>query len=129
MDPSSEIVCTLLWIYSMESFVYKQLNAATRDHDPAFVNTLGPMCKALYVIVGSAESERPVDSTSLSNFKHTDLYRGLSLPDDIVQQYKDLIGEDFHMGGFSSTSLDLPTSIGFALRNQSKGNTPVLMHI
>jgi len=45
----------------MESFVYKQLNAATRDHDPAFVNTLGPMCRALMTIVAFAEENRAVD--------------------------------------------------------------------
>ena len=105
------------------------MNAATRNHDPSYVNTLGPMCKALLYILFGAERSRHRDCSSLCTDKHNDLYRGLSLPDEIVQQYKDLIGKNFNMGGFSSTSLDLPTSIGFALRNQQKGNTPVLMHI
>ena len=84
-NPTSDVVCALLWIYSMETFVYSSLNAATRDHDPAYVNTLGPLAQALGYIVFRAESKRPKDSSSLPGNKFSDLYRGISLPDSVVQ--------------------------------------------
>jgi len=62
-NPSSEILCLLLWIYSMECFVYKQLNAATRDNDQSYVATLGPMCLCLGTIIEGAESSAPEDCT------------------------------------------------------------------
>ena len=42
-NPSSNIVRGLLYIYSMETFVYSTLNTATRDHDQTKILTLGPM--------------------------------------------------------------------------------------
>ena len=83
-DPASEIVCALLWIYSMESFVYKQLNAATRDHDPSYVDTLGPMCQALGTIVEVTEHSRQSDPSSVSKVGKFNLYRGISLPNEVV---------------------------------------------
>ena len=54
-DPKADIVCGLLYVYSMETFVYSTLNTATRDHDSTKIMTLGPMAAALGEIVGWAE--------------------------------------------------------------------------
>ena len=105
-DPSADIVCGLLYIYSMETFVYSTLNTGTRDHDESKIMTLGPMTAALAEIVNFTESKRKKDSESLPSDKLTDLYRGLSLPPDVIQQYQNLKGKKFNMGGFSSTSLN-----------------------
>ena len=50
-DPKADIVCGLLYIYSMETFVYSTLNTATRDHDSTKIMTLGPLAAALTYIV------------------------------------------------------------------------------
>ena len=76
----------------METFVYSTLNTATRDHDPTKIQTLGPMARALRVIIEDAESERGKDEESLDNKKLTDLYRGLTLPADVIDQYRSLKG-------------------------------------
>ena len=105
-NPKADIVCALLYIYSMETFVYSTLNTATRDHDSSKIFTLGPMAAALAWIVNGAESNRVVDSESLPTDKLTSLYRGLSLPDDVIDQYKNMKGKIFRMGGFTSASFD-----------------------
>ena len=43
----SDIVCALLYIYSMETFVYSTVNSATRDHDKSKIKNLGPLARAL----------------------------------------------------------------------------------
>ena len=43
----SNIVCTLLYIYSLETFVYSTLNTAIKDHDTSKIGTLGPLACAL----------------------------------------------------------------------------------
>ena len=69
----------------METFVYSTLNTGTRDHDSTKIKTLGPFATALGLIVGGAESFRAPDSETLPCDILTDLYRGLSLPIDVIQ--------------------------------------------
>ena len=54
-NPSSEIVYALLFIYSMETFVYSVVNKGTRDHDRSKIHTLGPYARALRWIVDCTE--------------------------------------------------------------------------
>jgi len=56
LDPSAEIVSGMLYIYSMETFIYSALNTATRDHDFSKIMTLGPMAYTLGEIVAEAEN-------------------------------------------------------------------------
>ena len=55
INPKADIVCALLYIYTMETFVYSTLNTATRDHDSTKIFTLGPIAAALGQIVDRAE--------------------------------------------------------------------------
>ena len=64
-DPKSAISCGLLYIYSMETFIYSALNSASRDHDKTKIFTLGPLSRALNETVVYAECSRPEDSESL----------------------------------------------------------------
>ena len=84
-DPKTDIVRALLYIYSMETFVYSTLNTATRDHDSSKIFTLGPMAAALAVIVAGAECKREKDPETLPTDKLTSLYRGLCLPSDVIE--------------------------------------------
>ena len=113
----------------METFVYADLNSASRDHDKTKIFTLGPLSKALDYIVELAECNRPEDSESLATSSFTDLYRGLTLPPSVIKQYQDRTGKKFFMGGFTSTSIHLQEAINYALKNNDSKNLPVLMHI
>ena len=113
----------------METFVYADLNSASRDHDKTKIFTLGPLSRALDTIVQDAERNRPEDSESLAEWQFTDLYRGLTLPASVIKQYQDKTGKMFFMGGFTSTSIHLQEAINYALKNNDEQNLPVLMHI
>ena len=57
------------------------------------------------MIVRDTEKKRSKDKESLpSSGAVTTLYRGLSLPLCVINDYKNLKGQEFHMGGFASTS-------------------------
>ena len=45
-DPTSEIVALLTYIYQQESFVYVELNRASKFKDHTRIPTLGPFAKA-----------------------------------------------------------------------------------
>ena len=58
-DPSHKIVKTLLYIYSMETFVVYGLNTATREKNADKITTFGPLAVALMWILLGAEDSRP----------------------------------------------------------------------
>ena len=50
-DPNNEFVKTLIYLYSMESFIYKEMNKASRKKDVSKIKFYGPFASALgYVI-------------------------------------------------------------------------------
>ena len=53
-DPSCPMVKTLLYIYQIECFVYRELNHASRFKDTSKIKTLGPYGRALYSIISGA---------------------------------------------------------------------------
>ena len=62
MNPDLKIVQNILYVYSMETFIYSCLNTACREQDHNKILTLGPLCIALAVILQKAESKRPYDN-------------------------------------------------------------------
>lgn len=42
---------SIIFLYSLETFLYKTLNKATRDYDESKVGTLGPFAYALDMIL------------------------------------------------------------------------------
>ena len=54
MNPNSVITKSILFMYSMETFLPYNLNKAERDRDPNKLMSLGPFAKALNTISGLA---------------------------------------------------------------------------
>ena len=50
MDPYSKITKSILFMYSMETFLPYTLNKAERDEDATKVESLGPFASALRLI-------------------------------------------------------------------------------
>ena len=50
-DPSQNLVKTLIYIYSMESFISKELNRASRSKDIEKIKMYGPLASALSFII------------------------------------------------------------------------------
>ena len=104
--PAHKVTCRILFIYSMETFVYSALNTATRTQDESKVLTLGPLAQALTQILMGAEQHRASDPESFVPGTYTSLYRGLKLTKDQVGEYKQHNGKLINLCGFNSTSLD-----------------------
>ena len=56
--PYSNIVSTILYIYSLETFLPKAVNDASRERNVEKIDSLGPLAKVLMLIVGYANSWR-----------------------------------------------------------------------
>lgn len=75
-NPSHKFVKTLLYIYSMESFVFSVINKASRNKDVDKIESFGPFASALSYIIYSGN----IKNAKLSNeFR---LYRGLKMNED-----------------------------------------------
>lgn len=48
----------ILWLYSIEPPFYAALNDASREMDEEYVLMLGPFCRALHIVLSSAEAAR-----------------------------------------------------------------------
>ena len=53
------MVANLLYIYTLETYLYSILNSACRNKDISKIINLGPYCTALSAIVRYAEENRP----------------------------------------------------------------------
>ena len=53
-DPDNQITMNILYIYSMESFICKMINDATRNQDETKIQTLGPFAAVLTQILSLA---------------------------------------------------------------------------
>ena len=50
-DPNHHFVKTLIYIYSMQSFIFYELNKASRLKDTNQIKTYGPLASALSFII------------------------------------------------------------------------------
>ena len=57
-DPEHVHVKTILFIYSLESFLFKKLNLASRQKDSSVIATLGPFAVAISKIIDQVQKNR-----------------------------------------------------------------------
>ena len=74
-DPKHPITRHILYIYTMDSFVYGELNRATRDKDVSKIKYYGAYAAALSFIIYKANKNRQNDKLQGTNL----LYRGLKM--------------------------------------------------
>jgi hypothetical protein len=68
----------------MESFVFREMNKATRDKDVTKIKYYGPLARALSFIIHSSNSDK-----STNQGKSNTVYRGLTLPQaELDKKYK-----------------------------------------
>ena len=53
-DPNGVVCKAILFLYSMETFIYRNVNAGTRNQDHSKISSLGPFAFALSWITWSA---------------------------------------------------------------------------
>ena len=119
-DPNHEFVKTLIYIYSMQSFVFEELNKASRYKKEEFIPMFGPFAAALGFIVhnGNIESKMKIRFFQRSNKQVTKTYRGLIVKEsELDEKYR--VGETTKLLGFTSTSLNKEEAIKFAFEEQT----------
>ena len=72
-NPNHKITKHLLYIYSMESFIYEELNRASRDKDVTKIQYYGAFAATLSFIICFANKNRKESKLEGRNL----LYRGL----------------------------------------------------
>ena len=79
-DPYHMITKHIIYIYSMECFIYEELNRASRDKDKLKIKYYGAFAAVLSYIIYSANSKRKSDKINGNNL----FYRGIKLnPSDL----------------------------------------------
>ena len=104
----------------MESFIVYKLNETSYKQDINMLPLYGPYAAALSFIVGYSFKAEKGNLT---------IYRGMSLPSDVIQSYTP--GHKLTINGFKSGSLNYDEALGFALDGyyKNKETTPVLLVI
>ena len=75
-DPEHPVTKHILYMYSMESFIYKEMNKASRDKELDQIKFFGGLASVLSYIIYNANKNRE-NTIKLKNT--TELYRGLSM--------------------------------------------------
>ena len=69
-NPKNKFVKTMIYIYSMESFLFSEMNRATRNKDLSKIKFYGPFASALSFIIHVGNKSNSDLST------HFSVYRG-----------------------------------------------------
>ena len=108
-DPENKLVKTIMYIYSMQSFVFTEVNKASRNKDVTKIKFYGPFAVALSCIIHAANIKKKEKLP-----KKFTTYRGLKLTEEeIDKEYTE--GESINLLGFTSTSTDRTEAVSFAL--------------
>ena len=108
-NPNHEFVQLMLYIYSMQTFIFGDMNRASRDKDLDKIEFYGPLASALGYILHAASSKR---KEQLGN--KVTLYRGFSLKEEDIKKHYE-VGKDTNLLGFTSTTLKKSVAIDFAI--------------
>jgi hypothetical protein len=78
--PDNPVNQLILYIYTLETFLFGELNNASRNADETKIDTLGPYARILSQILLNSSSKRTdLDLSLMKKFENgVDLYRGTS---------------------------------------------------
>ena len=81
LNPNSKLTQNILYLHSMETFIYHLINIASLNKDKTKITSLGPFAVVLQRILGHAETakSRLGHPDSLNKTNYTPLYKGLKL--------------------------------------------------
>ena len=110
-NPLHKVTKHILYLYSMETFIYSDLNCASRLKDKSKLKFYGAFAAALSFIITFANQNRR-DSGRLQGANV--LYRGLRLPEPEVLGCTFAPGSRVHLMGYTSTSRRAEVAMMFA---------------
>lgn len=116
-NPDHDFVKILVYIYSMESFVYKEVNNTSRVKDFNKIKYYGAFASALGYIVHCGNQKNKKGCAVPS-----EVYRGVRIsPEALENTYK--MGSTLTLKGFTSTTLSIETACKFAFANKGDINS------
>ena len=122
-DPEHKAVRHIMYIYSMESFIYADLNRVCREKDQSMIKFYGAFAAALSFIIHSANQNRLEEKLEDT----TTLYRGVKLTHTDAEQYEE--GSTANLLGYTSTSKDFKTALNFAFNDLKPDKMPIVFEI
>ena len=123
-NPEHPITKHILYLYSMETFIYSDLNRASREKDMSKIQYYGAFAAALSYIIQFANQNRKTLKLKGLNT----LFRGLNLTPSELDAYKP--HTTVNLMGYTSTSHQEATAIEFAFADlQGTSNLPVVFKI
>lgn len=87
-----------MYMYSMESFLYKRINKVVRNKHDCSVKTLGPYAALISKVINKRSTESN-ENRILGKFV---VFRGMLLPNSIIEKWKKQ--KFITMEGYSSSS-------------------------
>lgn len=117
-NSSHPFVKTIIYIYTMESFIFREMNKASRNKDTSKIEFYGAFASALGYIVNCGSFKKYSE-----NHESVVVYRGAQISVEELEQ-KTKIGSIITLTGFSSSSLSRESTLGFALNNLSAEDDP-----
>ena len=123
-DPTHKIVRHLLYLYTMESFIYPEMNRACRKKDRTKIKYYGAYAAALSYIIYYANTKRSINSKTN---RTTTLYRGVALSPSEADSY--VPSSTINLLGYTSTSKSMKCAIKFAFMEKKPELTPVVFEI
>lgn len=122
-DPQHKITRHLLYLYTMESFIYENLNTASREKDKSKIKYYGAYAAALSYILHAANQNRSEGKLK----RNTILYRGLRMTPSQVAKYQK--GQKIRLRGYTSTSTSIEVALNFATQSIKPDQVPVIFEI
>lgn len=129
-NPQHPVTKHILYLYSMECFIYEELNRASRTKDTSKIRFYGAYAAALSYVIYYANSNRKLNKLHQSTY----LYRGLQMSQQDLDQY--VPGSTINLLGYTSTSRSMERALHFALKhdielaeNDCDDRVPVLLQI
>ena len=130
-DPENNLVRLILYIYSLDSFLFSAVDYALKSGDMSKTSTLGPYAKILGSALRSA-SERRKDLVPFGPHFKVSLYRGGLLSEPQIEEYRKIVDKkDFvQLIGHVSATTNKETALEHILdKKLEDGLKPVLFHL
>ena len=108
-----EILNCAIHLYTRDSFLFKLVNSTLRNDDFSKVDTLGPLCYLIREHLFHADKSK----------EKITVYRGTTLTDEMIEEYRRAIGKWIQWSAFTSTTRNRTVA------EMYQGNTLFIMTI
>lgn len=108
-----------MYMYSMESFLYKRINKVAIDRFTPSIKNLGPYSVLISRVIEKSHLRKKTIQGAFN------VYRGLSLPSGMIREWEN--SEAISLDGYSSTSMNKGIAKYFALESDTSGGKQIVL--